>query len=138
MAALPEDRLRISIARLARRMRFERADPELSEAQLAVVFELAKHGPQTLGSLAGHEGVSSPSMNRTVGALAARGLVTRHPSPEDGRKVVIELTDAGNELVRETRRRRQAWFSQAVARLSPAERRHLLESTPILEALVDS
>lgn len=119
-------------------MRLERADADVSDSQLSVLFHLWKEGPQTLGSLAELDRVTPPSMNRTVRSLAEAGLVSRSSSPEDGRKVVIEITDAGAAIASETKRRRQAWFSQALARLDHQERAALDAVTPILRDLAES
>jgi DNA-binding MarR family transcriptional regulator len=138
MATHLDDELRIAVMRLARRMRLERGGSDVTDGQLSALFVLAKYGPQSLGSLSEHERVTPPSMSRTVGALEGDGLVTRIPSPDDGRRVLIELTDAGLGIVRETQRRRAAWFSTALAALSEDQRAALDAASPILRELADS
>ncbi len=132
------DDLRIALMRLVRRMRLERADGDLSDGQLSVIFVLWKEGAQTLRSLSEHERVTPPSMNRTVNALVDAGLVTRTTSPLDGRKVLIEATDAGLEIARETKRRRAAWFAQRLGSLPDEQRDALAAAAPILRELADS
>ena len=129
--------LRLTVLRLARRVRAERADHAMSDGRLSVLSLLSNEGAQTLGSLAEHERVTPPSMNRTINALVEAGLVTRVADASDGRKVVIDLSDAGRTLVRETRRKRDAWFSARLARLSPEERATLDAAAPILRRLAD-
>lgn len=124
--------------RLARRMRLERAGTDVTDGQLSVLFVLWKEGAQTLGSLSDHERVTPPSMNRTVNALAEAGLVVRGSSPDDGRKVLIEATDAGLEIARETRRRREAWFARQLSVLSAEDRATLDAAAPLLRRLADS
>lgn len=133
-----DDDLRIAILRLSRRMRAERAGEDVTDGQLSVLFVLWKDGPQTLGSLADHERVTPPSMNRTVNALVDAGLVTRDSSPDDGRKVLIQSTDAGLEIARETKRRRVAWFARQLDTLTPDQRAIIDAATPILRELADS
>ena len=133
-----EDELRIAVMRLSRRMRLERVDGDVSDGQLSVLFVLAKHGPQTLTSLSEHDRVSPPSMNRTVNRLVESGLVARDSSPDDGRKVLISLTAQGDEIVRETKRRRAAWFSRHLAQLTPAQRDAIYAATSALSELADS
>ena len=133
-----EDELRIAIMRLSRRMRLERVDRDVTDGQLSVLFVLHKHGPQTLGSLSEFDRVSAPSMNRTVNRLEEHGLVVRESAPDDGRKVLIDLTDAGRSVVTETKRRRAAWFSRQLAGLTPDERAALEAAAPLLERLADS
>ena len=129
--------LRLTVLRLARRVRAERADDAMSDGRLSVLSLLANQGAQTLGSLAESERVTPPSMNRTINALVESGLVTRVADARDGRKVVIDLSDAGSRLVRETRRKRDAWFSSRLAKLSPEERATLEAASPILRRLAD-
>ena len=132
------DDLRLALMRLVRRMRLERADDDISDGQLSVLFVLWKEGAQTLGSLSEHERVSPPSMNRTVNALVEADLATRSSSPDDGRKVLIEATDAGLEIAKETKRRRAAWFAQRLDALPRGQRDALTAAAPILRELADS
>ena len=138
VSELPEDDLRIAIMRLSRRMRAERAGEGVTDGQLSVIFVLWKEGAQTLSSLAEHERVTPPSMNRTVNALVDAGLVTRDSSPEDGRKVLLQCTAAGLEVAKETKRRRVAWFNRQLATLTPEQRAIIDAATPILRELADS
>ena len=133
-----DDDLRVAILRLSRRMRAERAGEDVPDGQLSVLFVLWKEGAQTLSSLAEHERVTPPSMNRTVNSLVDAGLVTRDSSPDDGRKVLIQPTEAGLEIARETKRRRVAWFARQLATLTPAQRATIDAATPILRELADS
>jgi DNA-binding MarR family transcriptional regulator len=42
-------------------------------------------------------GMEATSLSRTLKSMEARGLIERHPNPEDGRGVLIFLTDFGRE-----------------------------------------
>lgn len=129
-------RLRISTFRLARRMRTQRAVDSMSDGQFAVLAGLALHGPHTLGELADRERVSAPSMNRTVNCLQESGYVLRSADETDGRKVVISVTGEGRSVVDETTRRRDAWVEEALAALTPEERRTLAEAAEIMQWMV--
>jgi DNA-binding MarR family transcriptional regulator len=133
-----ETDLRIAVMRLARRLRLERAEGDLTESQLSVLFVLWKEGPQTLRSLAEHERVTPPSMNRTVNALVEAGVAVRGDAPDDGRKVVVNATEAGIALALETKRRRAAWFSHQLEALDDDERALLTAAAPLLRRLADS
>jgi DNA-binding MarR family transcriptional regulator len=129
--------LRIAIMRLSRRLRQERTETELSGSQFSTLGWIASEGPVTIGRLAELERVTAPSMNRTVNCLADSGYVTRSASPDDGRKVLVSTTESGEAIVRETRRRRDAWFAKRFATLTPAERETLAEATTILRRLTE-
>ncbi len=92
--------LRISVMRLARRLRLERDSDDLTLNQLAVLGTLDRSGPLSVGELAGIEKVKPPSMTRTVACLEEAGLVTRRPHDTDGRQVVVELTADGPRRAR--------------------------------------
>ncbi|UOE43676.1 MarR family winged helix-turn-helix transcriptional regulator [Agromyces larvae] len=129
--------LRLAIMRLSRRLRQERADTELSASQFSALGWIAGEGPLTLGRLAELERVTPPSMNRTVNCLAESGLVAREGAPDDGRKVLVRTTEAGDAIMRETRRRRDAWFAKRFAALSPDERAVLADAADILRRIAD-
>ena len=124
--------LRIATFRLARRMRTQRAVDSMSDGQFGVLAALWVHGPHTLGELAERERVSAPSMNRTVNCLQDSQYIQRSADENDGRKVVISLTDEGRAVVDETARRRDAWVESALAELTEAERETLAQAAEIM------
>jgi DNA-binding MarR family transcriptional regulator len=127
--------LRLSVMRLARRLRGQRGDHTLSLTQLATLSTLDRHGPMSPRELAQHERVQPPSMSRVLNFLTEAGLVAREPHPTDGRQQVVSLTDAARGLLREDRRRRDAWLSQQIRELRPEERDVLRAAAPIIERL---
>jgi DNA-binding MarR family transcriptional regulator len=127
--------LRVSVLRLTRRLRAERSGHTLTLTQTSTLFTLARHGPLTPGELAGHEQVQPPSMSRVLAVLAERGLVERTPHPTDGRQHVVSLTGAARRLLREDRRRREAWLSRRLAALTPVERDILRQAAPVLDRI---
>ena len=135
--------LRISVSRLARRLRVERAvpgltEPDLSETQLAALSALDRHGAMTPGELAEHEKVQPPSMTRVISVLVDSQLVRREPHGSDRRQVVLTVTGAGRDLVNKARRRRDAWLAMRLKELTPDERATLRAAAPVLEKLSQS
>jgi len=133
--------LRISVSRLARRMRAERVaqglQPELSDSQLAALAALKKR-TMTPGELAEHEKVQPPSITRVIASLEERGLIQRMPHPSDRRQVVLTVTVQGRDVVRQVRQLREAWLARRLRDLTPAEQAVLKEAVPILEKLSQS
>lgn len=128
--------LRVSVMRLARRLRNEReSTAPLTLTQFAALGTLFRHGPLRIGELADIERVRPPSMTRTLACLADGGYVARTQDPSDGRQVMVDLTDKGRVLVEADRRARTAWLSQRLRELTPDERRILREAAPILDRL---
>ena len=134
--------LRISVSRLARRLRAERIalglQPDLSDTQLGALATLVNHGPMTPGELAEHEKVQPPSMTRVIAVLEDRSLVIRATHSTDRRQVVLTVTDGGRDLVFQARRLREAWLARRLRELTPQERATLRAAAPILEKLRQS
>lgn len=127
--------LRLSVMRLARRLRSTRVDNALTLTQLAALATLDLHGPLTPGELAAHERVQPPSMTRVVAALEERGLLVRTPHASDRRQVLLTPSEAGRRLLDEDRRRRDQWMAQRLRELSPDERELLRRAAAVLERL---
>ena len=131
--------LRVSVARLHRRLRTEDIDDlGVSVGGVAVLALLYREGDRTVGQLATAERVQPPSMTRTVTCLEAEGYVERFPHPTDGRQVLVRLSDQGRELLAAERRRRDAWLTRRMRELSADERAVLRQAAPILEKLSNS
>src|SRR5688572_5465502 len=87
-------RLRLAIARTARRLRQETA-AELSPSLAAALATIEAHGPLTPSELADRERVQRPTATRIVGRLSDAGLVDRTSDPSDGRVSLVSATPQG-------------------------------------------
>lgn len=132
-----DEELRLVLLKLGRRIRANRAG-DLTDPQLSVLVHLETTGDLTPGRLSELEHVSPPSMNRTVNALEDAAWVVRSRSGDDARNVLVTITPAGREIVRETRRLRTAWLAGRLGDLDPAERRLIDAAVPVLRRLADS
>ena len=128
--------LRLSVVRLNRRLRAQRADTSVTLTQLAALSTLKQRGALTPGELAAHEKVQPPSMTRVLAALEERGLVLRRPHPTDGRQALVELTGAGRDLLGREVRMREAWLARRLAELSDDEREVLRSASAVIDKLV--
>jgi DNA-binding MarR family transcriptional regulator len=122
--------LRLACMRISRRVRFE-STHVVAPHQFSVLCRLEEM-PRTPGELADIEKVSAPSMTRTVAGLVARGLVERTDDPADRRQVILSLTPAAVALLKDIRRRRDAWMSVRVGHLTPQEQDVLRQASAIL------
>jgi DNA-binding MarR family transcriptional regulator len=131
--------LRVSIGLLVRRLRQVRGDGELTLPESSALVRLDRAGPTTSGTLAKLEQISPQSMGATLGALEARGLVERRPDPQDGRRAVLSVTEAGRDVLQDKRNARTGQLAQALsAGFTPAELRQLIAAAPLLERLAQS
>ncbi|MEU6798861.1 MarR family transcriptional regulator [Nonomuraea wenchangensis] len=78
-----------------------RADGDLSWVQFQILARLvdAPEGRLRMTDLADGVVYSRSGLTYQAGLLDKRGLVTRSPSPDDERSVMVAVTDAGRELV---------------------------------------
>ncbi|MFD4422474.1 MarR family winged helix-turn-helix transcriptional regulator [Agromyces sp. NPDC058484] len=127
--------LRMATFRLTRRIRAQKADQALSDAQFAVLAGLHHHGTQTLTELAERERVSAPSMNRTVNCLEESGYLARTADDVDRRKTNISLTDAGRDVVKATTSKRDAWLTTRLRELSKEDRATLARAAELMGGL---
>ena len=130
--------LRLSVMRLSRRLRAQRADTSLTLSQLAALSTLETHGALTPGELAAHEKISPPSMTRLLGALESGGLVQRTAHPTDGRQALLAVSPAGVALLKEDRRRRDVWLAQRLTDLDASDLEVLQQAATILQRLADA
>ena len=129
--------LRPPLLRLTRLIRNQRVDESVTLTQVSAMASLAKRGPMSAGELAAHERVQPPSMTKVLANLEERGLVRREAHPSDRRQAIIEITEAGQELLESERRSRDLWLTQQLARLTSEERALLRKIVPVLDKLAE-
>ncbi|KHK98282.1 hypothetical protein LK09_04410 [Microbacterium mangrovi] len=129
--------LRAVVARLLRRFREAGADDEITPSQASALARLSKGGVSTVSVLAAAEKVRPQSMAATIEALESAGLVTRTPDPRDGRRQIIDLTEAGWQHVEGQREAGAAWLEETLGtRVSADELRTLGEAVAILQRVL--
>ncbi|MFI0986105.1 MarR family winged helix-turn-helix transcriptional regulator [Streptomyces exfoliatus] len=125
--------LRTAMGKLTRRVKHEDRIPL---GQVAVLGALDRHGAMTTSDLAADQQVRPQSMARAVGLLMEQDLITRRAHPTDGRKSLVELSDAGRAALEAERGRRVGWLARAIeAELTDEERALLAQSAALLERL---
>ena len=129
-------RLRFALARTARRLRQE-AGTGLSPSLTAALATVERCGPLTPSELAGAERVRRPTITRVLIRLEEAGLITRTPDPGDRRSTLVAVTPAGAALLADARTRKDAFLSERLDGLSPADRATLARAAAILEGLLE-
>jgi DNA-binding MarR family transcriptional regulator len=127
--------LRMVLGHLVRRLR---AEHRFSLSQGAVLGRLDREGIKSIGDLAGAERVRPQSMTQTISDLEAEGLVARLADPADGRRILVELTEQGREILEADRREREGWLARAIAEdLSVQQQRLLADAVLLLTRLAE-
>jgi DNA-binding MarR family transcriptional regulator len=107
----------------------------LSMTATATLAGIERSGPQRLTLLAAREGVTQPAMTQLISRLEEAGLVRREPSPDDGRVVLVAITEHGRAVLAHRRSARAERLAGVIARLSPDHRAALAAALPALDAL---
>ena len=129
--------LRAMLARLLRKLR-ETTNDDITPSQASALSRLGKGGVSTVSALALAERVRPQSMAAIVEALEGLGFVTRSQDPNDGRRQIVDLTEAGWAQIAGQREAGVAWLEQALAeQVSQAELMTLAAATSILERILD-
>jgi len=129
-------RLRLAIARTARRLRQE-AGGGLSPSLTAALATVERHGPLTPSELADRERVQRPTITRVVAKLEEAELIARTADPLDGRSSLIALTPKGAALLAELRTRKDAYLAARLRKLSAEDRATLARAAELLEDLLE-
>ena len=108
----------------------------LSPARLSALSVIVYAGPLTMTALAAAERVSPATITSTVTGLEGTGLVRRRREGPDARRVTVEATAAGRDLMTASRQRRLAILEQGLAGLSAMERRALVAATAATERML--
>jgi DNA-binding MarR family transcriptional regulator len=129
--------LRPALLHLNRRLRRELAPLGITGGQAALLWAIRSHPGIGVRGLADVEGVSTPAMSAYVDRLEAAGLVARHRSEQDRRRVELAVTASGLRVLRSARSRRTAWLADRLRRLEPEELDRIEAALPALNKLLE-
>jgi DNA-binding MarR family transcriptional regulator len=130
--------LRVSVGLLVRRLRQAKSDGHLTLPESSALARIDRGGPTTSAALAKVEQISPQSMGTTLGGLERRGLVERRPDPDDGRRVVLSLTEAGRAALASRRQAGTGRLAEALSTGFDGPELELLEAAaPLIERLAE-
>ncbi len=108
------------------------SDHLLETVHFRLLWLLERHST-TLSELAERHMVSLPTMSNSVTFLEERGWVARKRSSEDRRKVMIEITPQGREVLVQARQHMDEKVAQIIGGLSVQEQAKASEGLSILQ-----
>jgi DNA-binding MarR family transcriptional regulator len=127
--------IRLSILRMARRLRSQRVNTAVTLSQLSALATVKKFGPLSAGEIASIEQVQPPSMTKILAGLELGGLIERRSHPDDRRQSIIEISEAGQILLLDEARARDEWLAVKLDALDKADLATLAAAAEVLERL---
>ena len=98
----------------------------LTPTQWAAVSKLAETGPCSQNLLGRLTAMDVATIKGVIDRLTARGLTETSPDPEDGRRLLVSLTRAGQQLVEKAAPNAIVISRETLAPLDAKEREMLL------------
>jgi MarR family transcriptional regulator, lower aerobic nicotinate degradation pathway regulator len=99
----------------------------LTPTQWAALAKLAELGPTSQNLLGRRTAMDVATIKGVVARLRERGLVATNADPDDRRRVVVTLTDAGRAAYARTAVTARQVSEETLAALKPRERETLLK-----------
>ncbi len=100
---------------------------DLTPTQWAALAKLQETGPCSQNLLGRLTAMDVATIKGVIDRLTARGLTETSPDPEDGRRLLVSLTRAGQQLAEKAAPNALAISRETLAPLDPKEREILVE-----------
>jgi DNA-binding MarR family transcriptional regulator len=130
-------RLRVTIARLSRRLRKHEL-AGLTPTQLSALATVERTGPLRLGDLAAAEQIAPSTLTRLVSVLEDHGYVERRAVPGDARAWTLVVTARGHEVLDQIRQENTLLLADSLLTLSAEQLAALAAALPALEQLAEA
>jgi DNA-binding MarR family transcriptional regulator len=109
---------------------------ELSRTEAGLLTTLTD-GPRRITELAETEALAQPSVSKLVDKLERRGLVGRDRAPDDGRAVVVSISDEGRLRLEEARRHLRSLLRELLGELENDDLSALTAAGEAVERLIE-
>lgn len=131
--------IRTTIHRLVKLLRRQtRNDAQLSLTERSTLSLLYPDITLAPSEIARTEKVTTQSMSQVINHLVEIDYITRTPSGDDKRKVLLSLTPAGKAYIEQLRLEKQEWLAHAIhEKLTDPEKQLLMAALATLTKLVD-
>ena len=106
--------------------------------ELGVLLVLAGREPASQQEAAQRLGIDRTTMVAMLDTLEGKGLVSRHPDANDRRRNVVELTDTGQDTLRQATEASDGAEREFLSSLSPQAAQHLRNSLQTIVSQSDN
>lgn len=107
-----------------------------SLAEARVIYELAHHEHTTATELSRELGLDPGYLSRILRRFQKRGLITKKPSPTDGRQTLLALPERGQEAFAKLNADSRNEIGTLLGHLSDEEQRRLVTAMDTIEGLL--
>ena len=109
----------------------------LSLTEGRVLYELGQRERTTAAELAQEIGLDSGYLSRIVKSFEARGVIDKHVSQRDGRRIILTLTDRGREMFATIDARSRNEIAALLGELPASDQAQLVAVLERVERLLD-
>jgi len=99
-------------------------------------FHIMRHirqGALSMSDLASAKNISRPAISQAVDLLVNNGLIVRRRKTQDRRYIELELTNAGDQLLKAVFHDTRAWMRSWLEALAPDELETIIRAMDILQ-----
>ena len=104
----------------------------LSMPQFSILMQLHYKGACGMSEISERFEVSAAAASQLVDKLVQGGFIKRDEDPHDRRAKLLNITDKGNELIKQGIEERYRWVDQLAGRLTVEERAQISEALNIM------
>jgi DNA-binding MarR family transcriptional regulator/GNAT superfamily N-acetyltransferase len=111
---------------------------EFTLTEMRVLYELAHHGDQPSAALCRDLGLDRGYLSRILAKFESAGLVSKVPSPTDGRSKLLHLTDHGRAVYEPLDRRSREEVGDMLSRFGESDQLRMLDAMRTIRDLLDA
>jgi DNA-binding MarR family transcriptional regulator len=108
---------------------------EFSAVAMAVLDTISREGALRITDLAARERITQPGMTTVASRLEEAGMAERYSDPTDGRATLVDITDAGRDLLAARHAARAEALIDPINSLTKQQQRDLFKAIDSLNAL---
>lgn len=112
-------------------------DAKLNKTQYQTLFLVHYHKERTMGEISSHMNMEKGSFTGVVDALIEQGLLKRERDRRDRRKVNLEVTEEGIEVIRKVEKMLYRELGKKLEVLTEKERERFLHAVRDLHEIAD-
>ncbi len=116
----------------------EESNDEISMGQYRMLAVIHSRGQISIGDLVGTMGSAQSTTSEVAARLSKAGLIVKNRSPDDGRIVLLGLTERGKQLLRRRKKGVRAVYQKLLSSFSDKEKELFIKSICALNEILEN